>query len=45
LVLGGGVIPEEDVSGLKGLGIAEVFGPGTSTDAIVKFVQEKVKRS
>ncbi|MCJ7493362.1 MAG: cobalamin B12-binding domain-containing protein [Deltaproteobacteria bacterium] len=44
LVLGGGVIPEEDVPGLKVLGISEIFGPGTPTDVIVKFVQEKVKR-
>jgi methylmalonyl-CoA mutase C-terminal domain/subunit len=45
LVLGGGVIPEEDVPGLKVLGISEIFGPGTPTDVIVKFVQENVKRS
>jgi methylmalonyl-CoA mutase C-terminal domain/subunit len=44
LVLGGGVIPEEDVPGLKALGIAEIFGPGTSTETIVKYVREKVKR-
>jgi methylmalonyl-CoA mutase C-terminal domain/subunit len=44
LVLGGGVIPEEDVPGLKVLGISEIFGPGTPTDVIVKFVQENVKR-
>ena len=44
LVLGGGVIPEEDVPGLEVLGISEIFGPGTPTDVIVKFVQENVKR-
>jgi methylmalonyl-CoA mutase C-terminal domain/subunit len=43
LVLGGGVIPEEDVPALKGLGIAEVFGPGTPTDMIVKYVRDHVK--
>jgi len=43
LVLGGGVIPEEDVPALKALGIADIFGPGTSTDAIIKYVQENVK--
>jgi methylmalonyl-CoA mutase C-terminal domain/subunit len=43
LVLGGGVIPEEDVPSLKTLGVAEVFGPGTSTDTIVKYVRENVK--
>jgi methylmalonyl-CoA mutase C-terminal domain/subunit len=44
LVLGGGVIPEEDVPGLKVLGISEIFGPGTPTGVVVKFVQENVKR-
>jgi methylmalonyl-CoA mutase C-terminal domain/subunit len=44
LVLGGGIIPEEDVPALKAFGIAEIFGPGTSTDAIIKFVRENVKR-
>jgi methylmalonyl-CoA mutase C-terminal domain/subunit len=29
LVIGGGIIPEEDVPGLKKIGIAEIFGPGT----------------
>lgn len=40
IVFAGGIIPEEDVSELKQLGIKEIFGPGTSTDKIVKYVQE-----
>lgn len=43
LVLGGGVIPEEDIPALKSVGIADIFGPGTSTEAIVKYVQEHVR--
>ena len=43
LVLGGGVIPEEDIPALKSVGIREVFGPGTATDTIVKYVQDHVK--
>jgi len=43
LVLGGGVIPEEDIPALKAVGVRDVFGPGTSTEAIVKYVQENVK--
>jgi len=43
LVLGGGVIPEEDIPALKAVGVKDVFGPGTSMEAIVKFVQENVK--
>lgn len=43
LVLAGGIFPPEDVPQLQKLGIAQVFGPGTSTEDIVKFIQEKVK--
>jgi methylmalonyl-CoA mutase, C-terminal domain len=40
LVLGGGVIPQEDVPGLKAAGIAEVFGPGTFTSEIVTYIRD-----
>jgi methylmalonyl-CoA mutase C-terminal domain/subunit len=43
LVMGGGVIPEEDVPALKAVGVKDIFGPGTSTENIVKYVQENVK--
>ena len=43
LVLGGGIIPEEDIPGLKDLGITGVFGPGTYTKDIIDFIQERVK--
>jgi len=39
LVIGGGIIPEEDIPGLKQIGIAEIFGPGTKTDDIVAFIK------
>ncbi len=42
IVLGGGVIPEEDVPLLKEAGIAEIFGPGTPTDVIIKYIKESV---
>ena len=44
LVFAGGIIPKEDVPGLKKIGIAEVFGPGTRTDALVKFVLKNVRK-
>jgi len=44
LVIGGGVIPEEDVPPLKGTGIAEIFGPGTPLERIVGYIKENVKR-
>jgi methylmalonyl-CoA mutase C-terminal domain/subunit len=42
LVIGGGIIPDEDVAALKQAGIAAVFGPGTRTDDIVDFIHKKV---
>ncbi|MCX5915996.1 MAG: cobalamin-dependent protein [Deltaproteobacteria bacterium] len=35
--------PEEDIPALKKVGVKDVFGPGTSTENIVKYVQENVK--
>lgn len=37
-VFGGGVIPAEDIPGLKQAGILEVFTPGTSSQAVVDFI-------
>jgi len=44
LVFAGGIIPKEDVPHLKEIGIVEVFGPGTRTETLVKFVQENVRK-
>lgn len=44
LVFAGGIIPEEDVPALKKIGVAEVFGPGTNTYELVKFVRENVRK-
>lgn len=41
-VFGGGVIPEDDIPGLKSSGICEVFTPGTSTEEIVDWVKNNV---
>lgn len=41
-VFGGGVIPEDDIPGLKASGISEVFTPGTSTEDIVSWVKNNV---
>ena len=38
----GGIIPENDADELCRLGVAGVFGPGTSTSDIVALVQEVV---
>ena len=42
LLFGGGIIPDEDVPKLKALGVAAVFGPGTSTQEIVDFLRRAV---
>jgi len=44
LVVGGGIIPEEDVPALKKAGVAGCFGPGTSCEDIVEFIKKNVKR-
>lgn len=43
MVIGGGIIPEEDVAKLKKLGIKAIFLPGTSLDTIVNWVEDNVK--
>ncbi|GAB6085583.1 cobalamin B12-binding domain-containing protein [Alkaliphilus crotonatoxidans] len=45
LVLGGGVIPDEDIPFLKENGIAEVFTPGTPTQVTIEFIHNNLKRS
>ena len=42
MVIGGGIIPEEDVPKLKKLGVKEIFLPGTSLDNIVGWVRDNV---
>jgi len=44
LVIGGGIIPDEDIPALKACGIANVFGPGTSTEDIVQYIRDHVQR-
>jgi methylmalonyl-CoA mutase C-terminal domain/subunit len=44
LVIGGGIIPDEDIPNLKSSGIAAIFGPGTTTGEIIRFIQENVKK-
>ena len=38
-----GIIPQEDITRLKEQGIAAVFLPGTSTEEIVKFLNDTVR--
>lgn len=43
LVVGGGIIPLEDIEDLKKAGVTEIFGPGTPTSAIVDFIAGNVR--
>jgi len=42
-VFGGGIIPVEDIRALKAMGVKELFTPGTSTQDIVRFVQDNIR--
>jgi len=44
LVIAGGIIPDEDVPVLRERGVHAVFGPGSSTQEIVNFIREHVRK-
>ena len=44
LVLVGGIVPEEDREELYEMGVAEIFGPGSSMEETIEFVREHVPR-
>ena len=44
LVIGGGVIPEDDIPGLIEAGVEAIFTPGTATSKIVEFIENNLKR-
>lgn len=43
LVIGGGIIPEEDITFLKSNGVNEIFGPGTFIKDIADYIRKNVK--
>jgi methylmalonyl-CoA mutase C-terminal domain/subunit len=42
-LIGGGIIPDEDIPKLKEIGVDGVFGPGTDTRDIVSYIKEIFK--
>ncbi len=44
LIVGGGVIPDDDIPVLKEAGIAEIFTPGTTTTQMIEFIKANVKQ-
>lgn len=45
LVIGGGIIPKEDISFLQEKGIGAIFGPGTPIKDIAHYIKNNVKRN
>jgi len=43
MVYAGGIIPDDDIPAIKEMGVAGVFGPGTTMAETVRFVRENVK--
>ena len=43
LIVGGGIIPDDDKKELKKMGVAEIFGPGTVTADIARFIRENAE--
>jgi methylmalonyl-CoA mutase C-terminal domain/subunit len=43
LVVGGGIIPEDDIPELKKAGLSAIFGPGTPLDEIVEYIKANVR--
>lgn len=44
LLLGGGIIPDEDKPILAEMGVKGLFGPGTSTQEIIDFIRREVQK-
>jgi len=43
LVIGGGIIPQEDIPFLKDEGMSQIFGPGTSIKEIAAYVRQNAR--
>src|SRR5213083_2582463 len=44
LLVGGGIIPGDDMEKLESQGFAKLFGPGTRTDDIAEYIQAEMAR-
>jgi len=43
ILIGGGIIPDDDKEKLKAMGVREIFGPGVSTQEIIEFIQKEAQ--
>ena len=44
LIIGGGVIPDDDIQGLKDAGIATIFTPGAQTTEMIEYIKNNLKK-
>ena len=44
IVVGGGIIPDQDIPVLEQTGIKKIFGPGTTTSQIVEFIESTLHK-
>lgn len=44
LVIGGGVIPDDDIPGLKNEGVSEIFTPGTTTTQMIDYIKNNINK-
>ena len=44
MILVGGIVPAQDFSKLKEMGVANIYGPGSMTSEIVEFIKSNVKK-
>jgi methylmalonyl-CoA mutase C-terminal domain/subunit len=45
LLVVGGTIPQQDMEGLKKIGVSAIFGPGTPMNDIIQFIRKNVRQS
>jgi len=44
-VIVGGILPPDDAASLKGMGIREIFGPGTDPEEIIQCIKRITRRA
>ena len=44
LLIGGGIIPNDDAAKLEKMGVGRLFGPGTATTEVVTYIQEWINK-
>jgi len=42
-VIGGGIIPKDDITELKKIGVKEIFLPGTTMEKIVAWTKQNIQ--